>query len=123
MTMRIGWKILSSNMWQEQMIMTEMKSLGKVMNPESQCKLKCQHISGMKVLYIYHFYATTSSILKFKEILKNLWGFKDSLKSISWESHEPRKPVQVKMYNITMYLLFLCNNFFDLERAIFQIFW
>ena len=71
------------------------------MKPENQCKLKCQHISGMKVLCIYHFYATTSSILKFKEILKNLCGFKDSLESISWESHEPRKPVHFKMCNIT----------------------
>ena len=95
MTMRIDWKIPSSNTWQEQTIMIEMKSLGKAMNPESQCKLKCQHISGMKVLlYIYHFYATISSILRFKEILKNLWGLKNSLKSILWESHEP---VQVKM--------------------------
>ena len=114
--MRIGWKILSSNMWQEQMIMTEMKSLGKVMNPESQCKLKCQHISGMKAIYFYTFYAMIFSILKLNEILKNLLGFKDILKSISWESHEPRKPVQVKMYNITMYLLFFCNNFFDVTE-------
>ena len=39
---------------------------------------------------------------------------------VPWESHEPRKPVQVKMsaylrYESTIYLSFLCNNFFDLE--------
>ena len=50
------------------------------------------------------------SILKLNEILKNLLGFKDILKSISC------KPVQVKMYNITMYLLFFCNNFFDVTE-------
>ena len=57
---------------------------------------------------------------RFEEILKNLWGFKDSLKSISWESHEPRKPVQVKMsaylrYESNIFLYFLCNDFFDLK--------
>jgi hypothetical protein len=99
--MRTGWKILFSNMWQEQTIMTEMKSLGKVMNPESQCKLKCQHISGMKAIYIYYFLCNIFLISKFKGILKNLWGFKDSLKSISWEGPEPRKPVQ-GIYYISM---------------------
>ena len=57
---------------------------------------------------------------RFEEILKNLWGFKDSLKSISWENHETRKPVQVKMsaylrYESTMYLSILCNNIVDLK--------
>ena len=33
---------------------------------------------------IYYFYATISSILKFKEIFKSLWEFKNSLNSISW---------------------------------------
>ena len=48
---------------------------------------------------------------------------------VPWESHEPRKPVQVKMsaylrYESNIFLSFLCRNFFDhkILRKILRIF-